>query len=227
MSRIKSVLFSLLVVCAVSAAGSASASASCGGTPLAQWVFCNDSEVELHEETVSGLGGAQVLEIKFTGVASKIECKDVHVKGTLELLGNFHFKLTYLGCKATKPPNCKLSTAEEKEILTTVLPGRITGPLPGGPPELEVEGEGAEREWVNISLENSGGTCSFAGTYRISGKQILELPDPESFKVEHEIVATKANSEFFLGNEANKVSYSGTAKIMLGLGLSWAVMPGN
>jgi hypothetical protein len=234
MSRFRFALLGLLAAFVLSAIGSASASASCGGTPATHWVFCNDAEpmqaLGTPPALALGLGGSQLLEGKiFGGVSFKLDCEDVYVQAWLLLLGKLHAKLTYLHCAETKPTQCKLSTAQEKEILTKLLPGH-TSPLGaplGSPPQLLISGAGAAEEFVSFEIEPKAGMeCAIpTGSYAISGAQILELPEPESMKVNHELVATKANSKLSIGGNTG-VSYSGTALVHLATLLAWGLLKG-
>ncbi|HWY17380.1 MAG TPA: hypothetical protein VNY27_01575 [Solirubrobacteraceae bacterium] len=234
MSRLKLVLLSLLAAFAISAIASASASARCGGPNPTHWVFCNNEEpmkeLGTPPEFALGLGGLQLLEGKVTGVAAKFHCLDVHILAWLLLLGNFHALLIYLHCIEIKPSGCKLSTAQEKEIKTKLLPGRtipLGAPL-GSPPQMEVKGAGATEEFVALEVEKNGTMeCAIpTGNYSVTGNQVVELPEPESMKVNHELVATKANSHLSIGGTAG-ASYSGTALVHLGSLLAWGILPGT
>jgi hypothetical protein len=234
MSRLRLILFSLLAVLALSAIGSASASAECGASLPTHWVFCNDAEPmqELGTPPASalGLGGLQLLEGTITGAAAKFHCEDVHVAAWLLLLGKALVKLTYLHCVEIKPAQCMLSVAQEKEILTKLLVGRtipLGDPL-GSPPQLLIAGEGTNEEFVGLEiLQKPGMECAITPkTYQVTGSQIVTLPEPESMKVNHELVSTKANSHLSIGG-ASGASYSGTALIHLATLLAWGLLKGT
>lgn len=230
MSRIKLILLSLLAVGAVSALGSASASASCGGLPATHWVWCNDAspmeELGTPPTLFLGLGGLQLLTGVITGVEAKFHCKDVHVEGKLELLGAATFALTYLGCKQVMPSACKLAAAQETEIKTATLTGQTEGALPGGPPKVLVKGAGAEEEFATLETLKPTGCNIPAGKYKVTGLQLVELPEPESMKVEHELVAlAEEPSKLKLGG--NEAFYVGSAKVHLLNGLAFGLLPGT
>lgn len=177
-----------------------------------------------------GLGGLQLLEGTINGATAKFNCEDVHIAAWLLLLGKFHIKLTYLHCTEIKPAQCMLSVAQEKEILTKLLVGRtipLGDPL-GSPPQLLIAGEGSAEEFVGLEiLAKQGLECAIpTKTYAVTGSQILTLPGPELMKVDHELVATKANSHLSLGGNSG-ASYSGTALVHLTTLLAWGLLKGT
>lgn len=229
MLRVKLILLGLLVAFVVSAVGSASASAACTKSSPTNWVFCNDVGVELGTPATLflGLGGLSLWEVVITGVGLRIHCKDVHAHGKLELLGLGTVGFTYLDCKITSPAACKLTAAQEKEIKTgQSLMFKTTGAVPGGPPKVLLKGEGESKTFMILETLKPAG-CSFpAGTYPVTGELIIELPEPESFKVEHELVvlAEEPSKLKFGGNE---FFYEGNVKIHPASLLAFAVLPGT
>jgi hypothetical protein len=104
--------------------------------------------------------------------------------------------------------------------------GHTTGALPGGPLRGLVEGAGANEELATLQMEKPAGCAIPAGSYKVTGLQSLESPEPESFKVEHEVVALPEEpSKLRLGG--NEAFYEGSAKIHLASKLAFAVLPGT
>jgi hypothetical protein len=167
---------------------------------------------------LSPAGTKQVLTSTVGGAELKIECEDVHALGTLELLGLSTFHLLYLQCEVTKPVECKIGS------LTIATNPKLMGQTINTPPtapQLLITGEGANEEFAKITLTN----CTFEGTYPVEGLQIAELPEPEVLKVDHEIVAKKANSKLKFGG--NAASYSGIVAIHLHSSLAYDLLAGT
>jgi hypothetical protein len=191
-------------------------------------VFCNDAGAELGATSTLflGLGGLQLLRGTITGAEAQFHCKDVHIHGKFLPLGLLHVTLTYLWCKQTLPAKCKLVAAQEKEIETEKeLMGSTVGLVPGTPKVL-IQGKGANEEFVTLKTEAPTGCTVPAGSYKVQGLQLVELPEPESLKVEHEVVALPEEpSKLKLGG--NEAFYEGSAKIHLASSLAFAVLPGT
>jgi hypothetical protein len=219
MSRVRLVVLGVLAACALSAAASTPAFAgSCTGNT--NWVFCSGSGTELGSAgptLILGLGGLSLLASVVGTTEVKIHCLDVHLHALLLALGHFHGTLTYLWCKLVKPTNCKLSTGNEKEI-EAAFSGELTGGL-----SATINGSKAGEEFttVNIAEKNA---CAIINNYKITGSQLVEIPNGHVALVEQEIVAKKANSHLKFGVES--ASYSGTANAMLASGGTWLNMFG-
>lgn len=228
MTRVKLIMLGLLAALVVSAVGSASASAICTRTNPTHWVWCDHTNAELGTPPVLflGLGKLQLLRGIITGVEAEFHCKDVHVHGFIELLGLGKVSLLYLGCKMVRPAKCKLTEKQELDIST--LPNLVfhtIGALPGGPPRLLVLGAGANKAFATLETEAPTGCTVPAGKYEVTGEQAVELPEPESFKAEHEFVSlVEEPSKLKLGG--NEAFYEGSALIHLASGLPFAVLPG-
>lgn len=230
MSKMRLILLSLLVMGVISAAGPTSASAACGEKPSTHWVWCNDAESmkELGTPPAAffGLGGLHLWVGFIVGVVVIFHCKDVHITGLLGLLGAYSVVEVHLGCKQIAPAACKLTTAQEKEIKTNNLEGETVGTLPGGPPEMLVKGEGASEEVMTLETEKPTGCSIPAGKYQVTGLQLLDIPEPESLKVEHEFIElSEEPSRLKLGG--NEASFEGSYKIQLKSGLRFDLLPGT
>ena len=223
MARLRLLLLGLLAVLAVGAVASASASAdSCTGG--SHWVFCNDNQEPLLNETVLGLSSTSVLASRIGGSEFKFECADDHFAATLEHLGGFSGLILFLNCTETLPTGCKLSTKQEKEIdaiFTAQLEGTELATFTGN------KGDGKGFTTLEVT------SCAIEGTYEVSGSQMVELPEGGKPKVEHEMVAKKSQSSLRLGFE--KASFSSTEKNahlggtanMANLNLAWLIMLGE
>jgi hypothetical protein len=198
MSRIRLLLLGLLAVLAVGVVASASASAdSCsGGTSL---VFCSGSEALVGKE-VLGTSGAAVLAGTTGGAEIKISCTSDDFKATLGALGASKGLILFLKCVQEKPAGCDLSAAQAKEIDAKFTAAQRSTTL------SLFTGEGAGSEFVSLEITNLG-TCAIpTGSYPVAGKQLVETPEGEVSKTEHEIIAKKAGS--FLTFDGHPASFS-------------------
>lgn len=227
MSRIRLLLLGLLAVLAVgavSAVSSASAETCTGGS---HWVVCTSpGNVPVVHELVLGLsksGVSSVLAGLLGGVEAKFSCPDVHFHGTFELLGMVSGLLYFLNCKEEKPNTCKLSAADEVEIVAHFL-----GQLESATLAL-FTGTGAAEEFATLEVENAPGqTCPTTGLLPVTGKQMVELPGGAVGSENQEVVAKK--SESFLKFASQTASFSSTAEVHLGganAGSAWLVMSGE
>ena len=118
------------------------------------------------------------------------------------------------GCKETKPADCELTEPEEHEIklpFTGSLIGKLEKP---GDPEAIMAGTGSGEEVGKITIRHAGSECPIpANSYSVTGKQYIEVKKAEEALTAHEQVATKANSDFQVGE--NSASLEGTDTIKL------------
>lgn len=217
MARFRLVMLSLLIAIAGSSiATSSSSAASCSGGTI--WLYCNDAEVALTSGSAEGLGGLALLASKVGATEVKIEWPKVDVEAHFFPLPPYVIiTIKLLFGKVTKPANCSLSAAGEKEIAAT---GEET--LETGTAALWT-GLHAGQELASITIE--GASCPIAGTYTLSGKQHIELPEGSTSLVEHELVAKKIGSVLKFGAET--ASFSSTSKAKLSSGLAWLTMLGS
>lgn len=229
MSRIKLLLLGLLVAVAVSAIGSASASAACGGSPPTHFVWCNDAnpmeELGTPPVHVIGVSGLSLLAATISGVPTKFHCKKDDFLGVLELLGLGHGIIIFLECKMLEPEKCKLSEADEAKIQTTEFGEELVGTLAAGKAKAKFTGTGATEKFATLEVEAPAGCNVPAGNYEVTGLQEAELPESESMKVKHEVKATKALSKLKVGG--NTASFSSTAEVELESKLAWGVLLGT
>lgn len=223
MSRFRLFLLGLLAVLAVGAVASASASAqTCTGG--SHFVFCTSpGNTPLENELVLGLGGLSVLAGTPLGVEVKVHCPDVHFHGELTKLGAGSGILTFLGCRVEKPTQCKLSTAQESKIEANFTSNQESATL------ATFTGSGTNQEFTSLTLESKPGeSCLAAGTFKVTGSQMVETPTGGEGKVEQEVVAKKAESNLKFGE--NSASFSSKGEVHLGganLGSAWLVMTGE
>src|ERR1700722_2476836 len=115
MKRTKIIGLALVAVCAMSAVASASASAH-------QFEH-NGTAVTTSLATTSKSTSAFVLE---SGTV-KIECASQSATGTVEAGGKDKSSaISFKTCKLLAPTNCKLSAAQETEILTVTTATELT-----------------------------------------------------------------------------------------------------
>jgi hypothetical protein len=235
MKRFRSIIAGLLVVSALGAIALAPAGAEepkkCGVSSPTHWAYCygsNNEEIGGTTQKASGTGGTGKLAANLNGAEAKFECSSTKITEELEAGGKAKGTMKLLGCKETKPANCVLTEAEEREIklpFTGSLTGKLETP---GNPEAIMAGTGAGEEVGIIYIEHAGECSIPAGGYTVTGKQYVEVKKPEEALAEHEQVATKLNSDFKVGE--NSASLEGTDKVRLTgshEGASWYIGEGD
>lgn len=213
MPSIRLTLLGLLGACALSAAASSPALASScsGGT---SWVFCDSSNSELESGTYLILYGLSLLVSMRGTTVVDFHCREVHDHGLFLPGGRAHGILIGLFCRQVRPANCKLSSADETELLL-----KYELELTSGTTAL-LSGSGTGESFGDIEIEGSG--CPISGTYELTGQQAVELPEGETLKAEHEFVEKKSGSKLKLGGEPATYSSSGSG--MLSSDASWLTM---
>jgi len=220
MKRFRSITVGLLVVSVLSAVALASAGAEepkkCGVASPTHWGYCygsNKEEMGATTQKASGTGGTGKLVASLNGAEAKFECSSTSIAEELEAGGKAKGTMKLLGCTETKPANCVLTEAEEREIKLPFA-GSLTGKLETpGKPEVVMAGTGSGEEVGKITIEHAGECPIPANTYAVTGKQYVEVKKAEEALVEHEQVATKANSDFKVGE--NSASLEGADKVKL------------
>ncbi len=216
-------LLGLLVVCAVGAmSGPASAETCTGGS---HFVFCNDNQEPLVNETGLGTGGLVLFLSHIGGGEVKAHCLSGDYQGIFGKLGAASGLGLLLNCTVLLPVGCELATNQKKEIdflFTTQLESStlatVTGNIPGG-----------TNEFTTLEVVN----CSLAGNYIVSGSQMVSLLKGGESKKEQEFVATKSQSALKLGNEPASFSttasnvHLGAVLNMANLDLAWLAMAGE
>jgi hypothetical protein len=230
MVRFKLVLLGLLAVFAVGAVASASASAdSCNGG--AHFVFCTSpGNLPITHELVLGTGSLALFGATLTGAAAKFHCPTIDGHGKIELLGHATGLLYFLNCKMEKPAGCKLSAAQEAEIVVHYLSVQQSATLTLFTGTGGTSGE----EFAAVEVETEAGkTCAAVETgktmqtFPVTGKQMAKTPNGATGKLNQEISTTKAESVLKMGG--NEASFSAKAEVHLGgvnAGSNWLVMAG-
>jgi hypothetical protein len=208
MSRTRLILLGLLAVVAIGVVASASASeppVKCGGKVTTTPNYCvagyqlENAKGEAVSEKVVGTNGESILKATIASVSSEIKCEKGKSKGNIEdgsggTVGKSTVTITFEGCKQIKPASCKLTSAGEKELKTTMLGGTLV--LTSGRLEDELEPkEGAA--FAGISIEGKESSCVIAEvgkpkTFNITGSQRCEL-DSNNTEAETEAAAHKIN----------------------------------
>jgi hypothetical protein len=220
MSRFQLVILGLVAMLVLGAVVLAPAGAEepkkCGVSSPTHWAYCYSSKEEIGNpvQKATGTGGVSLLAGTIGAAEAKFECKEVALVSELESSGKGKGSITLSKCKETKPLHCKLSAAEEKEILISfkeALFGKLETP---GSPEVEFSGAGAGEEIGQLEIEHETSECGIVpGNYKVTGKQDAQLPVAEELHVEHEVVAKKSGSNFKIGE--NEASLSTTLKVKL------------
>src|ERR1700739_3196604 len=220
MKRFRSIIVGLLVVSAFSAVVLASAGAEepkkCGVPSPTHWAYCYGSTNDEVSTTqvASGTGGTAKLVADIGGAEAKFTCSSTSITEEFEAGGKGGGTLKLFGCKETAPAHCVLTEGEEEEIQLlskSSLIGKLEKP---GKPEATMAGTGGGEEIGKITIQHSSTEVSIpAEAYKVSGKQYVEIKNPEEALVERELVATKANSDFKVGE--NSASLEGTDKVKL------------
>jgi hypothetical protein len=218
-------LLAVLAVGAVSAASASAEGCSDGGTKN---LFCTfPGNVEIHESAVTGESGLSVLAVTISGAEIKIHCKDGRFAGTLHLLGLATGEVDFLGCAVEKPAGCSVQgdVSHPGLVLAFVHIQLLSGLMGAGLLGVATGNATGGTEPEEFAKLEITGTCVAKGTWTVSGLQPVEFPEAETGKVEHEIVARKANSKLKFGG--NAASFSSTAKVHLDSNESWLVMLGT
>ncbi len=224
MSRFRLLLLGLLAVLAVGVVASASASAeTCTGG--SHFVFCNNNQEPLVGETVLGTSLLSLLSSHLGGGQAKFHCLSDDFSATLEKLGAGSGLILFLKCTELEPSGCELSANQKKEInatFTAQLESATLATFTGNK-------GGTAHEFTTLEVVN----CSVAGSYTVTGTQMVSIPKGGESKKEQEIVATKAQSALKLGVEPASFSsvtenaHLGGTLNMANLNLAWLVMSGE
>jgi hypothetical protein len=223
MSFFRLSLLILLVVCAVGAMSSLASAETCTGG--SHFVFCNDNQEPLVNETGLGTGGLALFASHVGGGEVKVHCLSGDYQGTLGKLGAGSGLGLLLNCTVLVPVGCEFSTRQKKEIdflFTTQLESATLATVTG-------DKGGVANEFATLEVVN----CSLAGNYTVTGLQMVSLPEGGVSKKEHEIIATKAQSALKLGvepasfNSTTSNAHLGGTSNMANLNLAWLVMTGE
>jgi hypothetical protein len=249
MTKVKLVLLGMLAVFAVSAVASASASAAletrgayvCANVGSGgQWknAECSEKESngkfstkELGTEAVEGTSETSELAGKIGSVRTIIICKKDEFSGSLLSTGASSGEVKFRECVAEKENegkrgilvNCKVKVPIEFKFTDQLLLNTTTGIF-----EDEFKATKSEETFVEITIEETGGTCTIKGEYKAKGTQNCELPKATLALVTHEIVCKPEGSNLKLGAEPAKFKSTEKVKLSGGqAGEGWAANPGQ
>ena len=195
MSRLRLLLISSLVVLAVGAVASASASAA-----FKKEFFVEKAAVTTPVAVVGGSSTASKLEAKLFGVKVKIECASSTYTGTLKAAGASTGTISFSGCtgKAAAKDKCKVVEPIKAELDDQLVEVKKA---------LQDEFSPVKPFFTEIVIEaETGGTCSVAGTFEVTGTQTCELPSSTVEALEHEIVCKPVKTLKLGGEEAKFTS---------------------
>jgi hypothetical protein len=238
MSRTRLILLGLLAVFAVSVVASASAEgppppAACGGTVTKTPVYCIEG-VQLASgsaENVEGTNGESVLKAKIGGVESEVKCGKGKTSGEIEgsaTVGKATATMKFEECKLAKPENCKLTTADAKEIEAGELKGELG--LTSG--RIEDKLEPVVGAFATISIEGKTSSCVIAGvgtpkSFNVTGSQLCEVDktntEAEKEEEKHALICKPSGGSGTLKIGGNKAEMTSEATIKLTLGKKWSV----
>jgi hypothetical protein len=174
--------------------------------------------------------GEATLKATVSMVKTEIKCEAGKSKGTIEggaagAVGKSTMTDTFEKCKMITPANCKLTSAGEKEIKTTMLKGELV--LTGGRVEDELEPK--EGAFAAISIEGKESTCVIAevgkpATYNVTGSQLCEIDssntEAEAEAATHKIICKDSGSSLKVGGKA-EIASEATVKLISGK--DWSV----
>ncbi|HEX7611118.1 MAG TPA: hypothetical protein VF380_10610 [Solirubrobacteraceae bacterium] len=196
MTRLRLLLISSLAALAVGAVASASASAA-----FKKEFFVEKAAVVTPVNVVGSSSTTSKLEAKLFGVKVKIECTSSTYTGTIAAAGASTGTISFSGCtvKAGAKDKCKVVepiNAELNDQLVEVskkLEDEFSPATGGVFAKIVIEAE-------------TGGTCSVAGIFEVTGTQTCELPNSTIEALEHEIVCKPVKTLKLGGEEAKFTS---------------------
>jgi hypothetical protein len=196
MSRLRLLLISALAVLAVGAVASASASAA-----FKKEFFVEKAAVTSPVGVVGGSSTTSKLEAKLFGVKVKIECASSTYTGTIAAAGASTGAISFSGCtgKAGSKEKCKVAEPIQSELKDQLVEVKKA---------LQDEfSPAAGEDFVTITIEaESGGPCTVAGSFEVTGTQNCELPGSTVEALEHEIVCKPVKTLKLGGEEAKFTS---------------------
>jgi len=236
MSRSRLISLSLLVAFVVGGVASASAvepPTSClKVTTTPAYCVAGVPLVSASEEVEGTNSGSSVLKATIGSVTSEIKCEKGKSKGTIEggaagTAGKSTSTMSFEKCKLLKPENCKLTSAEEKEIKTTELKGELV--MTAGRVEDKLEPE-TGAAFAGISIEGKTSSCVIAEvgkpkTYNITGSQLCEVgsgnTEAETEAIGHKIKCNASGSSLNIGTSPAEMTSEATVKLTSGK--NWSV----
>jgi hypothetical protein len=211
-------IIALFAAFVMSAATSASASAEVchdgGVEPPEIAVLCINSEEHPGAETFSVSGGASQLVVT---AGPEIECKEFSGNG--EFTSTVDSENTSISDLSLEFKNsCIVKNSPEKCAVTQpikVQGGKNLDGLDGtfkNVKEVEIVPSDAGEPFVTIQITSKVGTCPFAGSFNVTGAQVVEIKNASTEALEHEIVALQAGSTLKFGGKVAELKATGKVK---------------
>jgi hypothetical protein len=199
MARFKLVALGLLAALAISAMGASSAFAA------GEW---HGSALTL-PETISGEGGAQLLESVIATQKVLIKCTKNKGTGTIRTLGKAEGELTFEGC-VLWTVNGTTHVAEESKVCAVSPPvAKISGQLEAGNTLVVLKASGTNFTEIKIT----GSSCVAKGTFAVTGEQTCSGPEGMVALVTHVLNCNAEATSLKLGTEPARLT--GELKVSL------------
>jgi hypothetical protein len=165
-------------------------------------------------ESISGEGGAQLLESVIATQKVLIKCTKNSGTGTLEAGGKAKGELTFETCKLFTV-NSTTHVAEESAVCAVANPvSKILGQLEAGNTLVVLKANGTNFTEIKIT----GSSCVAKGTFAVTGEQTCSGPEGMVALVTHALNCNAESTTLKLGTEPARltgtlnVSLSGTNK---------------
>ncbi len=233
MSRIRLVALAAILVVAVSAIASATASAAeCKKEANGKFALCIGTTLVLTEADKLNVDIRTSGEYELAGAAITIKCaKLLETLTLMDALGGaitfLPFQLHFIECKVTKGEHCVL---ENELVLTVPLEGKVRAKE-----ELEFYPEKGIN-FATITVLSSGGTCAVPGKDKVvtESKNEKEGPlcgaaDAEKTQNLHLVEcnpSVKSSMLFFAGAAATFKGNFDTVLLLSGVEDLWAIIEG-
>lgn len=190
MSKFRFVLLSAVAALVVSLAATAAASAH---------EYKVEGKTIAKETGVTGSGsGEYVLKGTPLGIKTEIKCAKVKVeKGAIDVGGvdKGTSELGFTECKVEKPAGCSVAEpikANDRTVLAETPVQELFEPPTGS------------TTFAEITLTG----CVVAGTFKVEGSQLCELPNAGTESTSHEVVCKTTGSKLKFGGKAAEFSGS-------------------
>lgn len=218
MSRLKLVMLTIAALVAVSAVGSASASAAACKAKGEKFVYCSGGAVIESAASVEATVGASTLKSLNAKkeVTVEITCTGGSATGTVTGATSTA-TIAYTGCAVVKPSTCTTTATLTTKAITDALTNT-------SPPEDTFTGAGVSEEYIEIELK--GASCALKGKHPVTGKQTCALDGGVLATIEkeqetHTLNCAATGSKLKFG--AEEATYSGTSTQKLASKAAWSV----
>lgn len=203
-------MLSLLTVFAVSAAASATASAS------ATHVFKVEGSEFTTEGVVEGDSLTGGLETKIAKLNTVLVCQEDIFEGEIKTKGESTAKIKFKNCYLIENKKGKREFLV-KCFVTEPVKAEATDELTEHSIDL-FKGIGKEEEFAEVEI--TGTECTLAGKYKVTGSQACTIPESEFEKAVHSLICTPAGSKLAFGKEAAQLFGEEQVKLKSGKNFS-------